>query len=171
VKRREKAPHVQVEDPRLLEPGWVGEPTDTELAYIQRQLMGNPHLSQLWGFPPRWKRRPLEAVRRVAIWGDPHDRPLNRRLARGWDAVEHRAEIPQEGFEVAVRTDAQVNANDSATTGPEVPVPKREKPGRPRRQVPVPQAKELVAQGIPVRQIARQLGVPETTLRGALKGA
>ena len=153
-------------DSRLLEPGWAGDPTDAELGFIQQQLMGNRHLSHLWGFPPRWKRRPLEAVRRVAILGDPHDRALNRRLARGKDTPELRAEIPQEGFVVAVRTDDQGKANDGVTAGQEVP----RKPGRPRRQVPVEQAKELVDQGIPVRQIARQLKVPETTLRSALKG-
>ena len=43
-------------------------------------------------------------------------------------------------------------------------------PAEALRQVPVEQAKELVGQGILVRQAARQVKVPETTLRNALKG-
>ena len=121
------------------------------------------------GFPTRWKRRPLEAVRLAAIWGDLHDRPLNRQLARGRDVPESRAEIPQEGFAVAVQTNDLVKANEGAATGVGVKIPERGKVGRPRRQVPVEQAKELVGQGIPVRQIARQLDVPDTKLRSALK--
>ena len=69
-------------DERLLEPGWAGELADDELAYIQGELLTNKKRSYLWGFAPAQKTRPLEAIRRVAMDGDPERRSVNIPLAR-----------------------------------------------------------------------------------------
>ena len=69
-------------DSRLLEPGWAGELADDELAYIQGELLADDKLSYQWGFAPSLKTRPLEAIRRVAMDGDPERRSVNLPLAR-----------------------------------------------------------------------------------------
>ena len=81
-------------DQRLLEPGWPGELADDELAYTQGELLACKKLSYLWGFAPSQKTRPLEAIRRVAMDGDPERRSINILLAR-----PRRAKA---GIEVAV---------------------------------------------------------------------
>ncbi len=67
---------------KLVEPGWAGELTDEELAHIQPQLFKKPELAKLWGFRPGMKTRSEQAIRRVALHGDPENRSLNRTLAR-----------------------------------------------------------------------------------------
>ena len=69
-------------DQRLLEPGWAGELAEDELANIQGELLADKKLSYLWGFAPAQKTRPLEAIRRVAMDGDPERRSVNIPLAR-----------------------------------------------------------------------------------------
>ncbi len=69
-------------DCRILEPGWAGELRDDELAYIQQELRADKKLSYWWGFAPVQKTRPLEAIRRVAMDGDPERRSVNIPLAR-----------------------------------------------------------------------------------------
>ena len=67
---------------KLVEPGWAGELTDEELAHIQKRLFEEPKLAKLWGFRPGMKTRSEQAIRRVAMHGDPENRSLNRNLAR-----------------------------------------------------------------------------------------
>ncbi len=67
---------------KLVEPGWAGELTEEELAYTQPQLFEKPELAKLWGFRPGMKTRSEQAIRRVALHGDPENRSLNRQLAR-----------------------------------------------------------------------------------------
>ena len=66
----------------ILEPGWAGELDAEELEYLQRKLLEDKHLAYLWGFAPSQKTRPADAIRRVAMWGDPEQRMVNYRLAR-----------------------------------------------------------------------------------------
>ena len=104
-------------------------------------MADNRQLAYRWGFRPTSKRLPEWAIRQVAMHGDPDRRATNVDPAR--------SKLPLRRGQRAFF--------------------KRGKPGRPRRQVPVELAKELVAQGIPFKRVARQRKVPETTLRGALK--
>jgi len=69
-------------DPRLLEPGWVGQLADDELAFIRAELFRDPTLARRWGFRPGQKTRADEAIRRVALDGDPDGTAHNRGLAR-----------------------------------------------------------------------------------------
>ena len=73
---------VAANDARLREPGWAGELNDDELAYIRRELLQDKKLAYRWGFAPSQKTRPAEAIRRVAMHGDPDHRSSNVALAR-----------------------------------------------------------------------------------------
>jgi hypothetical protein len=67
---------------KLLIPGWADQLYDSELEFIQAKLQADPVLSYWWGFRPGTKRRPIEAIKAVAMWGDPEVRSVNVRLAR-----------------------------------------------------------------------------------------
>ena len=58
---------------KLLEPGYWGSLEEEELEFIQKALENNPKLSYVWGFRPVQKSRDPDAIRRVAMWGDPKD--------------------------------------------------------------------------------------------------
>ena len=77
----------------LLEPGWAGALDDDELVYIQEHLKADAGLSAWWGFRPKAKRRPIEAIKKVAEHGDADDQSHNRRLAR------LRPDMPVPGIE------------------------------------------------------------------------
>jgi hypothetical protein len=51
---------------KLLEPGWAGELTHYELAYIKSQLRQSPSLKRRWGFRPSAKRLSEKRIRIVA---------------------------------------------------------------------------------------------------------
>ena len=68
---------------KLLEPGYWGYLEDEELEYIQSAQQNNPRLSHAWGFQPGQKTRASDAIRRVAMWGDPKDREVNTKVIRG----------------------------------------------------------------------------------------
>ena len=53
----------------LLEPGWAGQFTRAELAYIKAQLRRSPSLRRRWGFRPSAKRLPDARIRDVAMNG------------------------------------------------------------------------------------------------------
>ncbi len=67
---------------KLLEPGFWGHLEDEELEFIQIALQKSPKLSYVWGFQPIQKSRSPEAIRRVAMWGDPKDREVNTKAIR-----------------------------------------------------------------------------------------
>jgi hypothetical protein len=67
---------------KLLEPGWGGQLDDSELAFIQAKLNADEALSYWWGFRPKTKRRPVEAIKAVAMRGDPDVRARNMKLVR-----------------------------------------------------------------------------------------
>ena len=77
----------------LLEPGWGGDLDNTELLYVQERLKADAALSAWWGFRRKAKRRPLDAIKRVAEHGDADDQSHNRRLAR------LRPDMPVPGIE------------------------------------------------------------------------
>jgi hypothetical protein len=66
----------------LLEPGFAGVLTDEELEYIRGKLQQDGALRRWWGMKPSWRRVPEEAIRRVAMDGDPEEQSINRRLAQ-----------------------------------------------------------------------------------------
>ena len=51
---------------KLLEPGWAGELSTAELAYIKSQLKQSPSLKRRWGFRPSAKRLSEDHIRKVA---------------------------------------------------------------------------------------------------------
>ena len=55
----------------LIEPGWAGELTRNELAYIKSQLEKSPSLKRRWGFRPTAKRFSESHIRDVAMNGLP----------------------------------------------------------------------------------------------------
>jgi hypothetical protein len=67
---------------KLLQPGWGGQLDDSELEFILSKLRNDPMLSYWWGFRPRAKRRPVEAIKAVAMWGSPEVRVHNMKLIR-----------------------------------------------------------------------------------------
>jgi hypothetical protein len=81
---------------KLLQPGWGGQLDDSELEFILSKLQADPMLSYWWGFRPGVKRRPLEAIKAVAMSGDPvvrshnvmlvrpHQRPVATQMALPW---------------------------------------------------------------------------------------
>jgi hypothetical protein len=62
---------------QLLQPGYWGYLEEEEVEFIQAQLQENPDLSYAWGFQPVQKTSSPEAIRRVAMWGDPKNREVN----------------------------------------------------------------------------------------------
>ena len=53
----------------LLEPGWAGELSRVELAYIKSELQKSPSLRRRWGFRPSAKRFSERRIRDVAMNG------------------------------------------------------------------------------------------------------
>jgi len=53
----------------LIEPGWAGELTRNELAYIKSQLKKSPSLKRRWGFRPTARRFSESHIRDVAMNG------------------------------------------------------------------------------------------------------
>jgi len=70
-------------DPRLLKPGWAGNLGSDEYEFDRENLNSDPNLAFRWGFKPTSRRRSEEAIRRVAMHGDPDSRTHNLKLVRG----------------------------------------------------------------------------------------
>jgi len=51
---------------KLLVPGWAGELSPDEFAYIKSQLRQSPSLKRRWGFRPSAKRLSEKRIRAVA---------------------------------------------------------------------------------------------------------
>ena len=51
---------------KLLIPGWAGELSPDEFAYIKSQLKASPSLKRRWGFKPSAKRLPEKRIRAIA---------------------------------------------------------------------------------------------------------
>ena len=63
-------------------PGYAGSLDDDQLARIQEALRRDDALSYWWGFRPGQKTRSAEAIRRIAMSGNPEVRAENVKLAR-----------------------------------------------------------------------------------------
>ena len=67
---------------KLLQPGWGGELTEGEIQFILSKLLVDPTLAYWWGFRPGTKRRPVDAIKAVAMQGNPEVRGDNVKLVR-----------------------------------------------------------------------------------------
>jgi hypothetical protein len=57
---------------KLLEPGWAGHLSDSEIEFIQRELKRYPSLWRRWGYRKAMVRGvpiPASTIRRIAIHG------------------------------------------------------------------------------------------------------
>ena len=54
---------------KLLIPGWAGQLTPEEFAYIKASLRESPTLKRKWGFRPSAKRLSNKHIRLVAMYG------------------------------------------------------------------------------------------------------
>ena len=89
-----------VQDYRLLEPGWAGDVDDDELGFIQRELPRDRKAFLDWGF--RGGQGLAEAkVRRVARWGASADIPDHRKYNRRLN--QNRIVIPEDGSHPLIR--------------------------------------------------------------------
>ena len=68
-------------DDRLLGPGWGGDISDEEVIFIRQELLKDRRLAYQWGFIPSHSTRPTDAIRRIAMEGDPERRSANVPLA------------------------------------------------------------------------------------------
>jgi hypothetical protein len=62
---------------KLLEPGWAGELSPYELAYVRSQLRQSSSLRRRWGFRPSAKRLSESRIRAIARNGF---RAISRRV-------------------------------------------------------------------------------------------
>jgi hypothetical protein len=67
---------------KLLQPGWAGTLDDAELQFILTKLQTDPVLAYWWGFRGATKRRPIDAIKAVAMYGNPDVRGDNVKLVR-----------------------------------------------------------------------------------------
>ena len=108
-------------DGRLLGPGWAGEISDDEVFFIQKELLRDRKLAYQWGFAPSRRTRPADAIRRVALEGDPEHRNSNVSLTRPNFRIETRPEtdsIIQP--EILPETPTEVQAEVQADAPPTV---------------------------------------------------
>lgn len=63
---------IRTWDRRLLEPGWAGHLSDSEIEFIQRELKLHRSLWRRWGYEEAMLRGvpiPASTIRRIAIHG------------------------------------------------------------------------------------------------------
>ena len=91
-KRETDAEIYDYYDLHILEPGFMGELTDTQTSYIQNVLTGKrksryarrvDRLRTGWGMRPKQDFISESAVRTVAMYGLPDNPEYNRRLSEG----------------------------------------------------------------------------------------
>lgn len=63
---KDDARHLEFYRVKLIEPGWAGELSPAEFAYIKSQLKQSPSLKRRWGFRPSSKRFSESRIRMVA---------------------------------------------------------------------------------------------------------
>ena len=56
----------------ILQPGWSGTLADDELDFIVTELRRRPGLRVTWGFKQKQQRFSREAIKHVALYGEPH---------------------------------------------------------------------------------------------------
>lgn len=77
---------------KLLQPGWAGALTDEEVDFLQRRLAEEPGIAIRWGFRPGMKTHSEQAVRRVAMYGEPDNPSWNGKLTRQRSTI-----VPRDG--------------------------------------------------------------------------
>ena len=94
----------------MLGPGWGGDISDDEVSFIQDELLKDKKLAYQWGFAPsRGARRP-EAIRRVALEGDPEHRNTNVSLTRAKSLPDPQTE-PQPKSESEALPEIQASSS------------------------------------------------------------
>ena len=63
--------HLEFYRVKVVEPGWAGELSPSEFAYIKSQLRQSPSLKRRWGFRPSARRFNENHIRTVARDGLP----------------------------------------------------------------------------------------------------
>jgi hypothetical protein len=59
-------------DRKLLQPGWAGQLSDSEIEFIRRELKRHPRLWRRWGYDGAMVKGvpiPASTIRRIAIHG------------------------------------------------------------------------------------------------------
>ena len=70
--RKKDTAVTSIWDKKLLEPGWAGHLSDTEIEFIRRELKLHRDLWQRWGYRGAMIRGvsiPAKTIRRIAIHG------------------------------------------------------------------------------------------------------
>jgi len=99
-------------DDRLLGPGWAGDISDDEVFFIQEELLRDKKLAYQWGFAPSRRTRPADAIRRVALEGDPNHRNANVSLTRLETRPNSRVESRSETQpEIQLEPEPETQAN------------------------------------------------------------
>lgn len=127
-----KAPTAPERGLRLLEPGYGGDLSAEEMAYIVAALQRDGRLRRLWGFRAAQRRFGAGVLQRVALFGDPRSPSHNARLVR------------------------RLARSGSPVTAPEAPAsPSTASP--PRRTELTARIREMASQGMSYRKIAAAL--------------
>lgn len=71
---------TEFERQRLLVPGWAGDLSEEELAYIKSQLRESASLRRKWGFRPTAKRLAESRIRAIAKHGRVSHRKASSRF-------------------------------------------------------------------------------------------
>jgi hypothetical protein len=140
---------------KLFEPGWAGELLDEEAERLQQVLLNDASLAWWWGWKPNgMKRRAIEAIKRVAYYGDPECRATNVRLVR---EAGRRAKEDNESSSASVSKVPTPIAPSSTTTtlGIQKELPLRT--GRPKIHGLDREILKLDKQGLGCRRIAETL--------------
>ena len=124
---------------KLYEPGWAGTLDDDEVERLQQALTKDSDLAYWWSWKPGMKRRAVEAIKRVAMHGDPDNRSHNVRLVR----------------EAGRRANAGNESSDSCVT--KLVAPSRPRLGRRRIETWESTMLRLAKEGLELRAIAERL--------------
>lgn len=108
-------------DDRLLGPGWAGDISDDEVFFIQEELLRDKKLAYQWGFAPSRGTRPADAIRRVALEGDPNHRNANVSLTRPNFRPESQPEsLPDTPSEIEPEVQSDVHSEPQTTDPPTI---------------------------------------------------
>lgn len=74
---------------KLFQPGWAGELNDSELEVIEKRLGRSKRLAEKWGFAPTQKVLSIDAIKRVALYGDSSQNEANAKLIKSRARIAH----------------------------------------------------------------------------------
>lgn len=90
----------------ILEPGWPGQLTEAEYAYIKEKLSRSRRLRRRWGFVSESEPVCFETVQAVAMWGEPSDPSRNTALIQ--EAAKEAARQHRRASRNGVRVQARL---------------------------------------------------------------